>query len=125
MIDLNIITETKEEKIKIMTEEVYQKTLNYFNLWKNKDIDNLINLFSDDIVLKDWNGKWESKSNVIEVNKNIFLNDIKLKVLLIDVCLNTSYCTLEIIVNGETISVLDVIEFNEENLICKITAYKG
>lgn len=108
-----------------MTEEVYQKTLNYFNLWKNKDIDNLINLFSDDIVLKDWNGKWESKSNVIEVNKNIFLNDIKLKVLLIDVCLNTSYCTLEIIVNGETISVLDVIEFNEENLICKITAYKG
>lgn len=108
-----------------MKENIHSQVLVYFELWANKQIDELEKLFSDDIVLKDWTNKWFGKQEVVDANKEIFKNDIKLSVMKIDVSSNTAFCQIYINVNGETISVLDVIEFNDNNLIKKITAYKG
>ena len=62
---------------------------------------------------------------MIDANKEIFKNDIKVFIIQIDICFNTTYCKLEIIVNGETFHIMDVIEFDEDNLIKSIVAYKG
>jgi hypothetical protein len=118
----------KEEKIKkkYMDIKNYTQTLHYFESWGNKEIDSLKDLFADSIELRDWTNTWIGKDNVVNANLEIFkLNEIKLTVINVDVCSKTSYCQLEIIVNGDLLKVLDVIEFNEENLISKITAYKG
>jgi len=104
---------------------INEKTQLYFEVWENKNIDGLENLFSSNITLKDWTNKWIGKSDVIEVNKEIFKNDIKVSILRIDVIYNTSYCQLELNVNGEILYVMDVIEFDDDFLIKTITAYKG
>ena len=104
---------------------INEKTQLYFEVWENKDISSLENLFNSDIILKDWTNKWIGKIDVIEANKEIFKNDLKVSILRIDVVYDTSYCQLELNVNGEILYVMDVIEFDDNFLIKKITAYKG
>jgi hypothetical protein len=108
-----------------MEEQIYATTQLYFDLWESKDLDNLEKLFNPNIILRDWTNRWEGKSNVIDANKKIFENEIKLFVIRIDICFDTAYCQIEIIVNGETLHVMDVIEFDDDNYIKSITAYKG
>jgi hypothetical protein len=104
---------------------INEKTQFYFKVWENKNINELENLFNSNIILKDWTNKWIGKFNVIEANKEIFKNDIKVSIVKIDVIYNISYCQLELNVNGEILYVMDVIEFDDDFLIKSITAYRG
>ena len=44
----------------------------YFEIFSNKDIKGLENLFSDDVFLQDWDILAKGKKQVLDANKNIF-----------------------------------------------------
>ena len=50
---------------------------NYFEIFSNKDIQGLENLFSDDVILQDWDILAKGKKQVLDANKNIFEPNIK------------------------------------------------
>lgn len=99
----------------------------YFEIFSNKDILRLENLFSDDVCLQDWNIIAKGKKQVLDVNKNIF-NSVES----ISVTLNHLYlvnlvaiCLIDITINEkETLKVVDIIRFNAQNKIAEISAYK-
>ena len=100
----------------------------YFAYFSNKNLEPLINLFADDILLRDWEIKELGKNNVKKAFTNIFNNVDKIEVN----CINTSiiglraYCEIEIIVNSNQIlKVVDIIDFDKDNLIYSIKAFKG
>tara|TARA_B110000858_G_C17646713_1_gene400719 strand:+ start:367 stop:696 length:330 start_codon:yes stop_codon:yes gene_type:complete len=100
----------------------------YFNLFVNKNINGLRFMFSEDIILRDWETRKEGIEEVISQNKVIFnnLSNFKLKILNISQIENIIYAEIEITLSSnETVKVLDKIEFNQEYKIKKITAFKG
>lgn len=102
--------------------------LSYFECFSKKNISSLIDLFSNDIVLKDWEIEAKGIDEVIAANKNIFNNVksifIEIKNLYQEE--NVVIGELKIILNhSETLNVVDIIEFNEKNKIKSIFAYKG
>ena len=106
-----------------------EKCKTYFELFSNKDLDELSHFFSDDVVLRDWETLAIGKEEVLAVNKNIFNNVNKIQVKLINQSLshnNRVYNEIVIEINDEeTLLVIDVIVFDENGLIKKIEAYKG
>ena len=101
---------------------------NYFKIFSNKDINKLEELFSDQIVLRDWEINAVGKEAVIDANKKIFKNVKKIKVtpLNLDQISNKIVAELEIIINEtDKIYVVDIISFNKEGKIISIKAFKG
>ena len=102
--------------------------LNYFREFSNKNISSLKGFFSNDIVLRDWEIEAEGIEAVIEANKNIFNNveSIYVKPQNLYQEGNIIIGELKIFVNeSEILYVVDIIEFNEEEKIKRISAYKG
>ena len=100
---------------------------NYFEIFSNKDIQGLENLFSDDVILQDWDILAKGKKQVLDANKNIFDSVESISVTLNNLYLDklVAICLIEIIVNNEeTLKVIDIIKFNDENKIIEISAYK-
>ena len=101
----------------------------YFELFSKKDLEELSHLFSDDIVLRDWETLAIGKKEVIAANKNIFESLDNIQVKLLNQSLsdnNRVYNQIIIEINNkETLLVIDVIVFDENGLIKKIEAYKG
>ena len=103
-------------------------TLNYFRAFSNKNISLLKEFFSNDIVLRDWDIEAKGIDKVIEANKNIFNNVKSIFVDPINLYQeeNIIIGELKILINeSETLFVVDIIEFNKENKIERIFAYKG
>ena len=99
----------------------------YFEIFSNKDIKGLENLFSDDVILQDWDILVEGKKQVLDANKNIFDSVESISVTLNNLYLDklVAICLIEIIINNqETIKVIDITKFNHENKIIEISAYK-
>ena len=99
----------------------------YFEIFSNKDIKGLKNLFSDDVILQDWDILAKGKKQVIDANKNIFDSVESISVTLNNLYLDelVAICLIEIIVNNEeTLKVIDIIKFNDENKIIEVSAYK-
>ena len=44
----------------------------YFEKFSNKDIEGLEKLFSEDVILQDWDILAKGKKEVVDANKNIF-----------------------------------------------------
>ena len=102
--------------------------LEYQEAFNKQDLKKLETLFSDNITLKDWERKVEGKIKVLEENIKIFksVESIESKTVKNFFFENTAICILKIIVNDkETLDVVDIIEFNKENKISSIVAYKG
>ena len=100
---------------------------NYFEIFSNKDIQGLENLFSDDVILQDWDILAKGKKQVLDANKNIFDSIDTISVTLNNLYLEelVAICLIEIIVNNEeTLKVIDIIKFNDENQIIEVSAYK-
>tara|TARA_B100000886_G_C20028748_1_gene328947 strand:- start:75 stop:404 length:330 start_codon:yes stop_codon:yes gene_type:complete len=102
-------------------------TKKYFTFWSNKNIEGLTKLFHDEIVLQDWENLIVGKKEVVRFNKEIFkkFNDINLKIIFLKSFNSTSFSELKIDLGGNTILVLEKIDFNENELIKNIRAYKG
>jgi len=118
------ISKTMSDNIKLA-----EKCKTYFELFSKKDLEGLSHFFSDDIVLRDWETLAIGKEEVLAANKNIFNNVNKIQVKLINQSLdhnNRVYNEIVIEINDEeTLLVIDVILFDENELIKKIEAYKG
>ena len=99
----------------------------YFQAFSNKNIEKLERLFSDEVILKDWEISAEGKKEVLEANKNIFNSVDSISAELNELYLDNlvAVCLIEITVNKEDIlKVIDVIKFNDEMKIIEVSAYK-
>ena len=99
----------------------------YFEMFSKKDIQGLEGLFSDEVILQDWNILAKGKEEVVEANKNIFNSVESISVTLNDVYLEGSVaiCLIEILINNqENLKVIDLIKFNSKNKIIEVSAYK-
>ena len=100
----------------------------YFHYFKNKDIENLSNLFHENIKLRDWEIEVSGYKNVVNQNIQIFKNlgNFDLKILKLYQSNNIIFAEIEIILeNKEIVKVLDKIEFDANLKIISITAFKG
>ena len=100
----------------------------YFKVFSKKKIDELSELFSDDITLRDWENNTSGKTEVLNVNKKIFNNVESINVVPVNLYKNENkiIAELEIIINGkEKILVVDIISFNNDGKIKSIKAFKG
>lgn len=99
----------------------------HFQLFSNKDINGLAEMYDATIVLRDWQILAEGERDVLAAVRDIF--DSVESILVTPLALyqdgNTVAAELEILVNGvDTMLVTDVISFNGDK-ISSIRAYKG
>ncbi len=102
--------------------------LKYFQTFSNKDINELEKMFSDDVVLIDWNFCSSGKHNVVKDFETIFegVNTIQVTpIKFYSHSDNDHAVQIEILVNGqEKLEVIDTLKFNDDGLINYIEAYK-
>ena len=104
-----------------------QIVLMYFQSFCKKDTVSLEVLFSDSIILTDWEVQVVGKQNVLDFNQRFFnsINTIRIDVDKVAVGLDTVIAEIKIIINNSiSVAVVDVIEFYQDNKIKQIRAYK-
>ena len=111
---------------------ILDKSLEYFVTFSEKDIEGLKNMFSDNVSLRDWEISVEGIDEVLKANQNIFdsVDTIVVKPIRVWDFLsqedNVVVAELEIVVNDEeTLLVTDILEFDDDEKIKSIRAYKG
>lgn len=104
-----------------------QIALMYFQSFCKKDTASLEVLFSDSILLTDWDVLIIGKQNVLNFNQQFFnrVNNIRIDVDKIAVGLDTVIAEIKIIIDNVVVAaVVDVIDFDQDNKIKEIRAYK-
>ena len=99
----------------------------YFETFSRKDLDSLAVMFTDDVVLRDWERSAEGKVDMLAANKAIFdaVDTITVTPLALYEDGNTITAEIEVLVNGDTkLLVVDVITFIGDK-ISSLRAYKG
>ena len=99
----------------------------YFEDFSNKDLEKLSDIFSEEIILQDWDILAEGKQNVLEANKNIFNSVDTISINLNEIYIDDSVatCIIEIVINDEeTLKVIDIIKIDNDGKIKEISAYK-
>jgi len=120
-----------------------QQLRKYFQAFADKDIEVLSEMFTNDIILIDWNNTFTGKDQVVNEVKGIFTNfkTISLEVTDIFSSLNiinadrgettvsipkddSFACEIVIVFDDlEPLYIMDLIEFDSEGRIKKLTAY--
>tara|TARA_Y100001937_G_C6933568_1_gene247108 strand:- start:72 stop:467 length:396 start_codon:yes stop_codon:yes gene_type:complete len=120
-----------------------QQLRKYFQAFADKNIEVLTEMFTDDIILIDWNNTFTGKDQVVNEVQGIFANfkTIKLEVTDIFSSLNiinadrgettvsipkydSFACEIVIVFDDlEPLYIMDLIEFDDEGRIKKLTAY--
>lgn len=108
--------------------EIIELGEKYFSQFENKDISSLKNFYSEEIILFDPIIKNVSGiENVLLVNSIFFEKTkkiiIKSKKLFVDYYSNTLIAEIEIQFDNNLVNLVDIIEFNSNKKIIKITAY--
>ena len=111
---------------------ILDKSLEYFTTFSEKDSDGLRNMFSNDVYLRDWEILANGIDEVVAANQDIFDNVERIVATPIRVWDflshedNVVVAELEIVVNGEEkLLVTDILEFDDDEKIKSIRAYKG
>ena len=107
---------------------LYEKAFEYFATFSEKDSKGLREMFSEDVVLRDWDILANGIDEVVQANEDTFdsVETIKITPIEIHESPNTIVGEIEIDVNGEeTLLVTDVIVFDENEKIKEVRAYKG
>tara|TARA_Y100000310_G_C20506800_1_gene726805 strand:+ start:153 stop:497 length:345 start_codon:yes stop_codon:yes gene_type:complete len=112
--------------------DLVDKSLTYFKTFSNKDSEGLRSMFSDNVYLRDWEIFANGVDEVVDANQNIFDSVDTIIVTPIRVWdflsheNNVIIAELEIVVNDEeTLLVIDILEFDDDNKIKSVRAYKG
>jgi hypothetical protein len=100
-------------------------TETYFNAFREKNLDILSRIYSDNVELTDWTGAWYGKDSVLKANEDLFKHDFELSLNSSLQLENVTYNQITIRFENEVIEVMDVIKFNENFEIKSIRAYKG
>ena len=101
--------------------------IQYFETFSRKDLDSLALMFTDDVVLRDWERSAVGKIDMLAANKSIFdaVDTIIVTPLALYEDSNTVTAEIEVLVNGDTkLLVVDVITFDGDK-ISRLRAYKG
>jgi ketosteroid isomerase-like protein len=104
-----------------------QLATTYFEMFSNKDLTGLSDIFTDDVNLRDWERSASGKADMLSANKDIFdaVNTITVTPLSLYEENSTVVAEIEILVNNEIkLLVVDVIKF-ENDKISSVVAYKG
>ena len=104
-----------------------QIVLMYFQSFCKKDTASLEVLFSDNILLTDWDVHVIGKQNVLNFNQQFFnrVNNIRIDVDKLAFGLDTVIAEIKIIIDNVVVAaVVDVIDFDQDNKIKEIRAYK-
>lgn len=107
--------------------ELIELAKRYFDFFSKKDIQNLKNFFSEDIILKDWEIEAIGINNVVEANKKIFNSVESIKVIPKNIYQDhlVLICVIDIMINKtEKLKVIDILKFNEKHKIEEISAFK-
>ena len=99
-------------------------------VWGSQDCASLVYTWyreKRNIILKDWNGVWEGKKEVLIMNNNLFqdIKSLKVNIKQIHQILNRTYCHIDIEIDNTKLDVIDVIDWTENFKISKIEAFKG
>ena len=100
----------------------------YFQQFSQKNITWLAEHFAEEVTLRDWEISAIGKTSVLKANQGIFdgVTTIEIRPQALYEDYDIVAAELEIEINGKDIlKVVDVIEFNKENKIRAIRAYKG
>ena len=101
----------------------------YLDFFENKDIDSISVLFSADCTLTDWNvGTIVGKQNVINLFSEIFnsIDNIEANISHIHEDIDgILVCEVVLLLDEEKLLVADIFEFDEEDKIKALRAYKG
>jgi len=113
-----------------MDSNLHSLTKRYIQTWNQHDSQKVVDLFSDQSILRDWDIEAENKINIKQANQNIFDHcpDIHCDILQIHVSESTNTTCSELIINvndTEKIKVVDIITFDNNELITSLRAYKG
>ena len=101
----------------------------YLDFFENKDLKSIEEIFSEDCLLTDWDvGVVEGKHSVIHVFQNIFDN---VKDIVVDIThihedvTGILTCEMVLSIDGNKMLVADIFEFDEDDKIKALRAYKG
>ena len=107
--------------------ELVELVKKYFDFFSNKDIQNLKNLFSENVILKDWEIEAKGINEVVEANKKIFNSVESITVIPKNIYQDNFVliCVIEILINKvEKLNVIDILKFNKNKKIEEISAFK-
>ena len=99
----------------------------YLSRFENKDLIAIEKMFAKNVSLIDWEIKADGIEEVLKVNENIFKTIKTIKINIENIYCDNKAIIAElsiIINNGAPLSVIDIIEFDNENNIKEIRAYK-
>lgn len=131
----NTINESYFEQIRQLKIENSFNMLNHINKkicllylrrYEEKDLKSIEEMFSNDIVLRDWKIRVEGKENAINETRKNFesVRSIKIEVLSLYENKNTVAAELKITIDDkDELYVVDVITINTEGKISSIKAY--
>jgi hypothetical protein len=103
------------------------QAIQYFEMFSNKDLTGLSEIFTDDVALRDWERSASGKVDMLAANKGIFdaVDTIAVTPIALYEENSTVVAEIEILVNNEIkLLVVDVIIF-EGDKISSVRAYKG
>jgi len=99
----------------------------YLKAFSEKDLDSLETMFADNIILTDWDGTMIGRENVLAFNRTLFsqLGHIRIDLDKIAIGHNTVIAEIKVILDNKvSIPVVDVLDFDQDNKIQQIRAYK-
>jgi hypothetical protein len=125
--DVDTYNKLKSNKEDMDHDLLKMHALDYIQKFRDKDLDTLSNLYADNITLEDWTGKWEGKESVLSMNAEFFQSDFTIYIKSIETNKNyfADYAQVlfRLTIDGNTITINDVIAFNDTYEITSITAY--
>jgi hypothetical protein len=104
-----------------------QLAIRYFQSWTNKDIATLDLLMADNVVVTDWDGQAVGKQEVLKFNKTLFdkFESLNVDIIKIAIGQDTVMAEIRVIVNNkDVVNVVDVIDYDQDDKIKSIRAYK-
>jgi limonene-1,2-epoxide hydrolase len=99
----------------------------YFQSFCRKDLASLEVLFSDNIMLTDWSVQIIGRDNVLDFNKKFFdsVKTIRIDIERIAIGQDTVIAEIRVIIDNKiNAPVVDVFEFDQDNKIKQLRAYK-
>ena len=108
--------------------ELRPLVIQFLKAYQDKDISAIAQMFSDDVLLRDWNLEVIGKQAALaEFSKNFeSVKTLAIAVLQVYEASNNVAAEIEILIDGsETLRVVDIVSFNQDKLVTSIISYKG
>jgi hypothetical protein len=103
-----------------------QLAIRYFKAFAEKDLGSLDVLLADDIVLTDWQGQAIGKDAVLALSATIFngCKNLGVDIEKMAIGQDTIMAELGINIDNVKVHVVDVLDYDQDNKIKRIRAYK-